>query len=92
MRQTYVTPGATAISTISWRYYLVFICLTFLSIIVIYFFYPETKGRSLEELAAVFGDPVAVKLEDITEGQEKEVDVRDKNEIEVGEHEGDRSV
>jgi len=43
-------------------------------------------------LAAVFGDPVAVKLEDITEGQEKEVDVRDKNEIEVGEHEGDRSV
>jgi hypothetical protein len=68
--QTYVTPGATAIANIGWKYYLLFMCLTVISIIVIYFFYPETKKRSLEELAAYFGetvisDPVAAleKLE-----------------------------
>jgi hypothetical protein len=34
--QTYVTPGATAIANIGWRYYLVFVCLTVVSIVVIY--------------------------------------------------------
>jgi hypothetical protein len=33
-------------------------CLTVISIVVIYFFYPETKQRSLEELAAYFGETV----------------------------------
>ena len=33
-------------------------CLTLISIIVIYFFYPETKKRSLEELASAFGETV----------------------------------
>ena len=56
--QTYVTPGAIAIANIGWRYYLVFMCLTVISIIVIYFFYPETKRKSLEELAAHFGETV----------------------------------
>jgi len=36
--QTYVTPGATAIANIGWHYYLVFVCLTVVSIVVIYFF------------------------------------------------------
>ena len=53
-----MTPGATAIANIGWRYYLVFMCLTVISIIVIYFFYPETKRKSLEELAAHFGETV----------------------------------
>lgn len=33
-------------------------CLTVLSVVVIYFFYPETKQKSLEELAAHFGETV----------------------------------
>ena len=33
-------------------------CLTVISIVVIYFFYPETKRKSLEELAAHFGETV----------------------------------
>ena len=33
-------------------------CLTVVSIVVIYFFYPETKQKSLEELAAYFGETV----------------------------------
>jgi membrane protein implicated in regulation of membrane protease activity len=58
-----VTPGATAIANIGWRYYLVFVCLTVISIVVIYFFYPETKQRSLEEMAAYFGETVLVETD-----------------------------
>ncbi|KAK5174382.1 uncharacterized protein LTR77_001462 [Saxophila tyrrhenica] len=57
---TYVTPGATAIANIGWHYYLVFVCLTVVSILVIYFVYPETSKRSLEELAVYFGETVVV--------------------------------
>ncbi|KXJ85143.1 general substrate transporter [Microdochium bolleyi] len=53
---TYVTPGATAIANIGWRYYVVFACLTAITVPVIYFFYPETKGEHMEELAKLFGD------------------------------------
>ena len=45
---TYVTPGATAIANIGWRYYLLFICLTVVTIIVIYFFYPEVSMGVIE--------------------------------------------
>ncbi len=33
-----------AINNISWRYYLVFICLNFVDFIIIGLFFPETKG------------------------------------------------
>ena len=33
-------------------------CLTVISVVVIYFFYPETKQLSLEELASRFGETV----------------------------------
>ena len=69
-----MTPGATAIANIGWRYFLVFACLTVVTIVVLsmshsymlqraqiwdsrltdglVFFYPETKGKSLEELVS----------------------------------------
>jgi hypothetical protein len=71
---TYVTPGATAIAAISWRYFLVFACLTFVTILVLYFVYPETKGKSLEDLNAIFGDEVVVRLADATEEEMREMD------------------
>ncbi|KAI5963225.1 uncharacterized protein KGF55_003017 [Candida pseudojiufengensis] len=37
-----------------WGCYLFFACMNFLFIPVIYFFYPETKGRSLEEIDIIF--------------------------------------
>jgi len=76
---TYVTPGAVAIADISWRYFLVFIVMTAITIPVIYFFFPETKGRSLEELADLFGDPVAVHLTTATEAERAEIDMEIKN-------------
>lgn len=44
-------------------------CLTVISIIVVYFFYPETKKKSLEELAAYFGETV---ITDPVTGLEKD--------------------
>ncbi|ORX99796.1 MFS sugar transporter [Clohesyomyces aquaticus] len=85
---TFVTPGATAIANIGYKYFVIFACLTVVSIIVIYFMYPETKGRSLEELAELFGDPVVVHLTDATEEQKQKIDQEIKNELLVEHNEG----
>lgn len=40
------------------RYYIVFCVWLFLYMVVIYFFFPETKGLGLEEIAQVFGKDI----------------------------------
>ncbi|RMZ72445.1 sugar transporter stl1 [Pyrenophora seminiperda CCB06] len=49
-----VTP--VAIETIGWRYYLVFLSVSASIVPIIFFFYPETMGRSLEELEMMFSE------------------------------------
>jgi hypothetical protein len=49
-------------------------------VVVVYFFYPETKGKSLEELAELFGDPVLVHLTNATEEEKAEIDKEIKSE------------
>jgi hypothetical protein len=49
-----VTP--VAIETIGWQYYLVFLVISAIIVPVVYFFYPETMGRSLEELEMMFSE------------------------------------
>ncbi|KAF2768275.1 general substrate transporter [Teratosphaeria nubilosa] len=56
-------PAATALATISWRYLMVFIAVTIALLIPIMFYLPETKGLTLEELGAQFGDTVAIDFE-----------------------------
>ncbi|KAE8846121.1 hypothetical protein HRS9139_00688 [Pyrenophora teres f. teres] len=56
---TFFTPGATAIANIGYKYFVVFACLTLVSVVVVYLMYPETKNKSLKELAALFGNAVA---------------------------------
>ncbi|KAJ5411660.1 uncharacterized protein N7487_006019 [Penicillium crustosum] len=47
-----VTP--IAFNAIGWKYFLIFACLNFTMIPVIYLFYPETAGLSLEDIDEVF--------------------------------------
>jgi len=57
-----VTP--IAIEHIAWRFFLIFIICDAIFIVVVYIVYPETVGRTLEEIAALFGDEVAVNIQE----------------------------
>jgi (p)ppGpp synthase/HD superfamily hydrolase len=70
----YLEAAPTAFAKISWRYYLVFIIITAIHIPLIYYYFPETKGLSLEEIGEKFGDEVAVHLTDLTDVQRAELD------------------
>jgi MFS family permease len=54
-----------AFQSITYYFYIVFIVWDVLELVVIYFFWPETKGRTLEELEEVFAakNPVKKSLE-----------------------------
>jgi hypothetical protein len=54
--------GPIALDKISWKFFLVLIIPTALHIVFVYFMCPETKGRSLEDINAQFGEAVAVKF------------------------------
>ncbi|PIL35409.1 MFS general substrate transporter [Ganoderma sinense ZZ0214-1] len=47
-----------AIVNISWKYYVVFIVLNAVDFVIMALFFPETKGKTLEQMAEVFGDEV----------------------------------
>ena len=48
--------NSIALANIAWKYYIVYIGLLVVICITIYFFYPETRALSLEEVATVFKD------------------------------------
>ncbi|RKK84941.1 hypothetical protein BFJ71_g14338 [Fusarium oxysporum] len=43
-----------ALDAIGWKYYIVFICALVVWGLIFYFFYPETRGLSLEEVCQIF--------------------------------------
>ncbi|KAF7557625.1 hypothetical protein G7Z17_g588 [Cylindrodendrum hubeiense] len=52
-----ITP--IALENVGWRYYSLFIATNMTAAIIYFFFLPETSGKSLEEIAELFGDVVA---------------------------------
>ncbi|CAM0139080.1 hypothetical protein VKS41_007892 [Umbelopsis sp. WA50703] len=48
----YVNP--IAFGALGWKYYLVYVCWLVVELFVVWKFYVETKGRTLEELAEIF--------------------------------------
>ncbi|KAF7554208.1 hypothetical protein G7Z17_g3047 [Cylindrodendrum hubeiense] len=57
-----------ALEAIGWRYYIVFACLIPVWAVLIWLFFPETRGKRLEEVAVLFdGD-------DITQGVHDKID------------------
>ncbi|KAI1618897.1 general substrate transporter [Exophiala viscosa] len=61
----YNSPAAGAFATIGWRYYFVMISVCLVSTTALLFYCPETAGLTLEEVAAKFGDHVAVDMSTI---------------------------
>lgn len=53
-----ITP--VAIDTIGWQYYIVFAVIGFCIPVTVYFFYPETMGRNLEEIDMMFKDSPSI--------------------------------
>ncbi|KAG5743315.1 hypothetical protein H9Q70_013969 [Fusarium xylarioides] len=54
------------LAALGWRYYIVFCCILACLVVVIYFLFPETKGRSLEQITELFeGRSVSVDAEEI---------------------------
>lgn len=56
---TMVTP--VAISSIGYRYYLVYTCIGICVPFLVYFYYPESMGRSLEEMDSLFRESSSVR-------------------------------
>ncbi|KIK56699.1 hypothetical protein GYMLUDRAFT_47000 [Collybiopsis luxurians FD-317 M1] len=66
------------LTNIGYKFYLVFVCFNFVNLIIIALFFPETKGKTLEEMAEVFGDSVNTQRAlNEGKGSESENDVKD---------------
>lgn len=48
-----------ALDNIGWRYYIVFCIILGFIVVVTWFYFPETKGYSLEEISEIFDGPNA---------------------------------
>ncbi|KAK7905434.1 hypothetical protein LTR67_000156 [Exophiala xenobiotica] len=56
----FTSAAPTAFTNIGWKYYLVFTILTAINVVIIWFFFPETKGLALEDVAEIFGDGIVL--------------------------------
>ncbi|RDW65094.1 hypothetical protein BP6252_10745 [Coleophoma cylindrospora] len=66
-----ITP--IALQNVGWRFYALFIATNFAAAFFYFFWLPETKGKSLEDIAALFGDVLATEpLGEIQHGDEKD--------------------
>ena len=55
--------GPSAFATIEQNYYYVFVGCTLFFLTMAYLYFPETKGKTLEQIAAAFGDQVVTLSE-----------------------------
>lgn len=53
-----------AIAAMTWKYFIIWLVLDCSYVVIVYYFYPETKNKTLEDLAGVFGDQVAESWEE----------------------------
>jgi hypothetical protein len=58
-RLVYTQAAPVAFADVGWKYHLVFILVPAMSTPLMWFKFPETKGLSLEEIGAFFGDEIA---------------------------------
>lgn len=51
-----------ALQSIGWKYYFVYIVFLIAFLVISYFFYPETRGHTLEQVAFIFDGEQAEML------------------------------
>lgn len=68
-----------AMARLGWRYYILFCILDALFIVQVWFLFPETKGKSLEELADIFDKLEARSLVDVEGSKLSDGDDMEKN-------------
>ncbi|EAW06315.1 putative MFS monosaccharide transporter (Hxt8) [Aspergillus clavatus NRRL 1] len=66
--------GPSAFANIHENYYYVFVACTLFFLVVAYFYFPETKQKTLEEIAASFGDKVILPEDRVDEEDDDEDD------------------
>lgn len=71
-----------AMEAIGWRYYIVWVVMIAIHLTLILFFFPETKGRGLEEVAEIFDGPNAASGANAM--KQMGLDVNAQNAVEVG--------
>ncbi|PTD02814.1 putative metabolite transport protein YwtG [Fusarium culmorum] len=54
-----------ALAEVGWKYYILFVLTNGLCALIFFFVYPETRGKSLEEIDEIFGDIKIVHEEDV---------------------------
>lgn len=57
MLNTFINP--IALEALAWKFYFVFLGVIVIVTIIMYLYYPETRGHSLEEIAIIFDGPEA---------------------------------
>jgi MFS family permease len=72
MSLIYTMCAPVAFTTIGWKYYIIFIVLPLIGAAIMYLFYPETKGLTLEEIGKKFGDDVAIDLSAMNEEERRQ--------------------
>lgn len=71
-----------AMEAIGWRYYIVWVCVIGVHLTMIFFFFPETKNRGLEEVAEIFDGANAVTGANAM--KQLGLDVNAQNAVEIG--------
>lgn len=74
--------GPSAFANIKENYYYVFVGCSLFFLIIAYFYFPETRRKTLEEIAAAFGDKVVVLTDAEQTSQSQPVDGLFKNDVE----------
>lgn len=59
------------LNNIGWKYYIFFICSNLAMAVVVILFYPETQGKSLEQMDELFGDQMVPHALDDPDAAEK---------------------
>ena len=75
--------NSIALESIGWKYYIVFIVVLIAFGFTIYFFYPETRGYTLEQMAVIF-DGEAAKVPSAAEIAERALSITYDGDLKTG--------